>query len=288
MIKRVRAKYKSFIIVSSITTDAVKLACEIHKTNPPASAALGRALTGLILISSAFSDSKIKKIVMQFLTEGEISEITIETNMKNQFRAFIRNPNPSYKIVNNKLPVGEVVGKGLIYFYRFFENEVYQSISEVRSGEIAEDIAYFLYNSEQVPCAISLGVLVEKDGSIKNAGGLFVYSKPGVSEDEIFEMENKFKYLMPITKLMEANLDEYDLISTITRSWQFIDEVDIKYECWCNFESVKNAILSIPKEEVMNELNKNFSIEVVCRYCKRTYLFNKSQILELYSKFLKA
>lgn len=288
MSKVLKIKYNSFVIVSSITTDIVRIATNIHKTNPPASAALGRALTGLVLISSLFSNSKIKKLVMQFLTDGEISEITIETNMKNNFRAFIRNPNPRYEIKRNKLPVGEVVGKGLLYFYRYFEDEIYQSICEVKSGEIAEDIAYFLYNSEQVPSAIALGVLVDVDGSIRNAGGILVYAKPGTSENELIEMEEKFKSIDSITKLIENNLDEYDLVSKITKRYKFIEEIEVNYNCWCNLDSVKSAILSIPKDEIMDEINKNGAIEVVCRYCKKVYLFNKAQISKIYSEFLEA
>ncbi|MEO0196663.1 MAG: Hsp33 family molecular chaperone HslO [candidate division WOR-3 bacterium] len=285
MSKIVKAKYNNFVIISTITTDLVSKACQIHQTNPPASAAFGRALTGLVLLSSAFEGTKVEKLIMQFLTDGEISEITVETNMKKQFRGFIRNPNPHYEIKSNKLPVGDVVGKGLLYFYRYFNNEVYQSVSKIVSGEIAEDIAYFLYNSEQIPSAIALGVLVNKDGSIKNAGGIFVYSRPGISESELIDMENKFKNIKSITTLIDANLDEYDLISIITKSWQFLEESSVEYNCWCNLDSIKRAILSIPKEEILEEVERNSIIEVVCRYCKKSYIFNKFQIFEIYEGF---
>ncbi len=288
MAKVLKVKYNNFVIISTITTDVVRIAVEIHKTNPPASAAIGRALTGLILISSAFENKKIRRLVMQFLTDGEVSEITVETNMKKEFRAFIRNPNPHYEIKTNKLPVGDVVGKGLLYFYRYFDNEVYQSISEVKSGEIAEDIAYFLYNSEQIPSAIALGVLVDVDGSVKSAGGLLAYAKPGTIENELIEMEEKFRAITSITKIIDSKTDEYDLVSELTKSYKFIDENEVNYNCWCSVDSVQRAILSIPKEEIIKELNKNLAIEVICRYCKKTYIFNKSQIFEIYSKFLQA
>lgn len=282
MAKVLKVKYGNFIILSTITTDIVKEACSIHRTNPPASAALGRALTGLILLSNAFNYTNVKRLVMQFITSGEISEIAIETDMKQNYRAFIRNPNPRYEIRNKKLPVGDVVGKGLIYFYRYFENEIYQSISEIVSGEIAEDIAYFLYNSEQIPCAISLGVLVDMDGSIKNSGGIFIYAKPGTDESELMDMEKRIKSMGPITELIEEDKDEYDLISNITKSWNFINEAYAYHKCWCSEDSIKDAILSIPKEEMLKEFELSNKIEVVCRYCRKSYLFNKFQILKIY------
>lgn len=285
MAKVLKVKYGNFIIVSTITTDLVREACSIHGTNPPASAALGRALTGLILLSNAFNYTNVKRLVMQFITSGEISEITTETDMKQNYRAFIRNPNPNYEIKGKKLPVSDVVGRGLIYFYRYFENEIYQSISEIVSGEIAEDIAYFLYNSEQIPCAVSLGVLVNIDSSIKNSGGIFLYAKPGTSESELLDMEKRIKNMGPITKLIEENMDEYDLISNIIKSWNFISETYVYYKCWCSESSIKDAILSIPREEMLKEFELSNKIEVVCRYCRKSYLFNKFQILQIYESF---
>lgn len=282
MAKVLKVKYGSFIIVSTITTDIIKEACSIHKTNPPASAALGRALTGLVLLSNAFSYTNVRRLVMQFITSGEISEITTETDMKQNYRAFIRNPNPNYEIKDKKLPVSDVVGGGLIYFYRYFENEIYQSISEIVSGEIAEDIAYFLYSSEQLPCAVSLGVLVDVDGSIKNSGGILLYARPGTSESELLDIEKRIKSIGPITKLIEEESDEYDLISNITKSWNFINQTYAYYKCWCNESSIKDAISFIPKEEMLKEFELNNKIEVVCRYCRKSYIFNKFQIVQIY------
>lgn len=277
----VRAKWGKVVLMSAITTDMVEEARRIHGTNPPATAAVGRALTGLALYSMVFRESAVRKIVMQFMADGPIGEITVETNMKGHFRAYVRNPNPEYELKGEKLPVGDVVGTGNLYVYKHLEEGIYQSVVPLISGEIAEDIAYFVYKSEQIPSAFALGVLVDEYGRVKAAGGLWAYLEPGATEDEIKMLEERFQHLGSVSKLVDAGLDNLALLNTISRSYTVVDEMEVEYRCWCSRESVEEALVSLAASERENLL-KEEKVEVRCRYCGKTYTFTRDEIRQLF------
>ncbi len=279
--KIVRAKWGKVVLMSAITTDLVEEARRIHNTNPPATAALGRALTGLALYSMVFRESAVRRIVMQFMVEGPIGEITVETNMKGHFKAYVRNPDPEYRIKDAKLPVGEVVGNGHLYVYKYLEEGIYQSVVPLISGEIAEDIAYFVYKSEQIPSAFALGVLVDEYGRVKAAGGLWAYLEPGATEDEIKLLEERFQHIESVSKLVDAGLDNLALLNTISRNYTVVDEVSVEYRCWCSRESVAEALVSLAASDRQKLLEED-KVEIRCRYCGKTYTFTRDEIEQLF------
>jgi len=279
--KIVRAKWGKVVLMSAITTDMVEEARKIHNTNPPATAAVGRALTGLALYSMVFKDSAISRIVMQFMADGPIGEITVETNMKGHFRAYVKNPQPPYEIKGDKLPVGEIVGTGHLYVYKHLEEGIYQSVVPLISGEIAEDIAYFVYKSEQIPSAFALGVLVDEYGRVKAAGGLWAYLEPGATEEEIKLLEERFQHLGSVSKLVDAGLDNLALLNTISRSYTVVDEMDVEYRCWCSRESVEEALVSLAASE-REKLLEEEKVEIRCRYCGKIYTFTRDEIKQLF------
>ncbi len=279
--KILRAKSGNIVLLSAITTDVVKETRRIHGTNPPATAAVGRALTGLALYSTVFRDSAINRIVFQFIVDGPIGEITVETDMKGNLRAYVRNPNPPFQVKESKLPVSDVVGSGHLYVYKHTPEGIYQSVVPLISGEIAEDIAYFVYKSDQIPSAFALGVLVDEYGDVKSAGGVWAYLEPGATEEEIKLLEERFRSIESISRLIEAGLDNRGLLNVITRNYRVIDEFDVRYGCWCTRESVEEALISLAGEE-KEKLMEEKKIEVRCRYCGRVYTFTRDDIRKLF------
>lgn len=279
--KIVRAKMGKVVLLSAITTDVVEEARRIHGTNPPVTAAVGRALTGLALYSTVFRDSAIDRIVFQFMVEGPVGEITVETNMKGDLRAYVKNPSPPFQVKGDKLPVSQVVGSGHLYVYKHTPEGIYQSVVPLVSGEIAEDIAYFVYKSDQIPSAFALGVLVDEYGRVKAAGGIWAYLEPGASEEEIQMLEERFRNMGSISKLVEAGLDNLGLLNVISRSYTVIDEFQVRYKCWCSRESVEEALLSLIAEE-REKLLKEEKVEVRCRYCGKVYTFDREELKKLF------
>ena len=277
---RVLPVNKNFRAFAVECKDVVETVRKIQGLSPVASAALGRALAGVALLSA---DLKTGKILLQINGGGPLGEILAEGNYQGDLRGTVRNPNVYLEIKNKKLPVGEAVGKnGFISVVKDLGlKEVYQSSTKLVSGEIAEDLAYYLTVSEQIPSAVSLGVLVNTDGSILAAGGFMIQKLPEAQDKEIAELEEKLKNFPLITTLLSHNKTPEEILEMLFSNIKILEKRELRYKCTCSKERVENMLIALGEKELEDFIKKKESVEVTCHFCRTKYTIPLERIKEL-------
>lgn len=274
---------KNFRAFAVECRDVVEEVRKIQGLSPIASAALGRALAGVALLSA---DLKIGKILLQISGGGPLGEILAEGDYQGNLRGTVRNPEVYLEIKNKKLPVGEAVGKnGFISVVKDLGlKEVYQSSTKLVSGEIAEDLAYYLTVSEQIPSAVSLGVLVGTDGSILAAGGFLIQKLPEAKEEEIAELEEKLRRFPPITTLLSQRKTPEEVLGMLFPDIKILEKRELRYKCTCSRERVENMLVVLGEKELKDFIEKKEPVEVTCHFCRRKYVISLDRIEELLRK----
>ena len=267
-------------------TSLVEEARKTHDLSPLATATLGRCLCMASLMASGFKGEE-HSLTLQIKGNGSIGNITVTADALQRIRGYVQNPQVDLPLKpNGKLDVGGAVGKdGFIYVIKDIGlKEPYIGMSKIVSGEIAEDFANYYYISEQKNTAVSLGVLVNKDG-VKRAGGFIVTSMPDATEDELFILENRLKEAKPISQMLDENMSLLDIAKDITGDVNIKvleqEEKTPKYECNCSKEKMENALISIGKEELKKIIEEDKKAEIVCHFCNKKYEFNEDELRNL-------
>lgn len=266
----------------------VSRAIEIHKTFPTATAALGRTLTAASLMGSLLGE-ETDLLTLRFKGDGRGGTIVATSDYMGNVRGFIQNPCCDLPLKENgKLDVGKCVGSGFLYVLRDTGgNEPYVGVSEILSGEIAEDIAYYFAKSEQVPTVCVLGVLVDTDYSCKTAGGLLIQLLPFADESIIDKIEENVKKASPVTTLLlKHSLEEILAIYLDGIEYDVFDELDCGYLCACSREKTDTALLSLGKVELDKMIESPENTELTCQFCDRVYPYSKDDLLKIKQQLL--
>ncbi len=271
---------KNFRAFAVECRDVVETVRRVQSLSPVASAALGRALAGVALLSA---DLKIGKILLQINGGGPLGEILAEGDYQGNLRGTVQHPEVYLDPVNKKLPVGQAVGKnGYISVVKDLGlKEVYQSSAKLISGEIAEDLAYYLTVSEQVPSAVSLGVLVDTDGTILAAGGFLIQKLPEATEEEIEELEKKLKSFPQVTTLLSQGETPEKILEKIFPEIKILEKRELRYKCSCSIEKVESTLIALGAEELENFLKENKPVEVICHFCRTKYTIPLERVKKL-------
>lgn len=270
------------------STNLVEEARKIHDLSPVTTAALGRLLTMGSLMGSNLKDDK-DKITLQIKSNGPVDTMIVVADKNADVRGYIKNPNVELPLKSNgKLDVGSAVGKdGMLYIIRDIGlKEPYIGLTPLVSGEIAEDFTEYFAKSEQVPTAISLGVLVNKNG-VKSAGGYIVQLMPGATEEEITKLENNLKRMPPISKLLEKNMALEDIAGKITGDGMLFmvgEDLFPKYKCDCKKSRIEKGLSSLGVKELDNMINTDGKAEVICKFCKKKYVFSRENLEKIKGK----
>ena len=268
-------------IYAANTTDTVEEAAKRHVCLPLASAALGRTMTGALLLAATFKENE--RLTIKIEGDGPLGNITADAG-SSTVRGTIDNPQAELPLKNGKIDVGGGVGKGNIIVTRFVGMKTPVSGSaELVSGEIAEDITNYLYVSEQIPTCISLGVLVGTDGKIKQSGGFFVQAMPDADDKILKMLEANIENMQPITVLMEKGYTPEDIINEICgkdTALKIHSKTEVKFQCTCSRSTVARMLKTLPKEDV-REIAEDEDTEIVCNFCKNKYLFTKKEIQDI-------
>lgn len=284
-IKRFLAYDGRVDIICISTTELVEKARKTHDLSPLASATLGRTLTMASLIASGLKGKK-DTVTLQIKGNGTIGSIIAVSDKNLRTRGYVENPQIDLPLKENgKLNVSEAVGnEGLIYVIKDIGlKEPYIGMSKIVSGEIAEDFTNYFYTSEQKPCAIALGVLVDKDG-IRSSGGYMLVPMPDATEDDLFILENRIKEAKPISKMLDENMTLEEIAKDITgdENIKLVEQNNnIKYECTCSRERMQQALTSIGKEELKKIMEEDKKAEIVCHFCNKKYQFTEQELKEL-------
>lgn len=263
--------------------EIVSRAIDIHKTFPTATAALGRTLTAASLMGSLLGE-ETDLLTLRFKGDGNGGTIVATSDYKGNVRGFIQNPACDLPLKENgKLDVGSCVGNGFLYVIRDAGGkEPYIGVSNIVSGEIAEDIAYYYASSEQVPTVCALGVLVDTDYSCKAAGGLLLQLLPYADESIIDKIEENIKNAPSITSLLiKNNIEEVLKIYLDGIEYDIFDNFECSYKCACSREKTDAAIISLGINEIDKMINSPELTELTCQFCDHVYKYTKEDLLKI-------
>ncbi len=269
-------------------TNTVETARRIHNLSPSATVALGRAIVGALLLTSLLKHATNQKLLLKIEGNGPIGTIYIEADAKGRVRGFVTNPSVDTYIKEvegkKKFDVSKIVGsKGTLTVVKELGmGKPYTGIVPLISGEIAKDIAYYLYQSEQIPSAVAIGVKLNEDGSVRHAGGYLVQTLGGTSEKVKELLEKRILELPPVSEMMDKGMRPEDIATEILKDMepQLIGLKEVEYYCPCDEEVAKASLLLLSKEELEELFKENELAEVSCRFCGRIYRFSQSVINE--------
>lgn len=262
-------------IYVSYTKNLVEEARLIHSLEPTSAAALGRLLTALSMMQFMYKD--VHFLSLKIEGDGPIGYLIAESLSKGTVRGTLGNPNIHINYDNGKLAVGNALGDGLLTVRRMDNKEAnYHSSVKLVSGEIAEDLTNYFAVSEQTPSSVGLGVLIDLDKSVKEAGGFIVQLLPNASEETITKLEMNLSKIKSVTSLLEEKHSlEYILDLITDGDYQILEEETIKYECGCDRNYYLNVLAKLD-DDTLNELKQDEETEIVCHYCNKKYLFKEA------------
>lgn len=266
-------------IYATTTTNLVEEARKRHDLWPTASAALGRTLS-VGAMMGAMLKNKAEKITIQINGDGPLEGIIVNANSDGEVRGYVKEPHVmlSYNDTN-KLAVGLAVGEGVLQVSRDLGlKNNFVGTTELISGEIGDDFAYYFNVSEQTPSAVSVGVLVDTDNSIISAGGLILQIMPGATEEDIAIAEKAIAGLAPISELVKAKKTATDLIEDLFVDAKVIATQEVSFKCDCSKEKMERGLMTLDNSELVDMINDNEEIETVCNFCNEKYIFSVSDI----------
>lgn len=266
--------------------DAVEAARNIHKTLPVATAALGRTLAAASMLGNAMKDDG-DSVTVRINGGGPVGTIIAVSDNIGNVRGYVQNPAVDLPLKDNgKLDVGGAVGHdGMLTVIRDYGfGEPVSGSSQLVSGEIAEDFARFFVDSEQIPTAVALGVLVDRNQSVISAGGYIAQLMPDADESAIDRLEDNIERTGMVTsQLKEYTLEQ--LVGHILDGFEpeIMETDEVEYRCTCGRERVMGALAGIPLDELRDMIERDGKIEVTCRFCDKVYTFGESDIETLHS-----
>lgn len=278
-----------FVKVTAIrSTEIVRRAVQIHRTTPNATAALGRALTAASMMGNM---QKVENgsMTLQIRGGGPIGTITCVSDAVGNVRGVVTEPNiPLVEKYPGKLDVGASVGTdGTLTVIRDLQmKEPYIGSVALVSGEIADDVTAYFAESEQVPTACGLGVLVDTDCSVSVAGGYIVQLLPGAPDEVIDKLEDGIKRAGAVTAMLQNGLTPEDILGQVCGDLGvvFLETVPVCYKCYCSRERVTSALISLGKQELTEIADEGKPFPVECQFCDAVYSFTPDDVRQLLKK----
>ncbi len=271
-------------IYALCTTNLVRAAAQKHGCSHLASAALGRAMNGALLLAATMKDNE--RIALRMKGDGVLGEVWADAE-GSCVHGFVENPDAFLPLkADGKLDVGGAVGKGNIIVTRYLQNaEPFTGYCELADGEIASDLTKYLYVSEQTPSSVALGVLVDRDGNVTAAGGFFIQAMPGCSDEVLEQLEKNVGSTPYVTQLLELGYTPAKIIEILGRGLdvEIKESTPVQFKCRCSRERILAALGSLDKKS-LSELAQDEVTEAHCQFCNTTYTFAQKEIQTLLKK----
>jgi molecular chaperone Hsp33 len=277
---------RAFAITSK---DMVETARQHHNTSPVATAALGRLLTGGAMMGVMMKgDNDILTIMMN--GDGPINGVTVTADSKGNVKGYVGNPNVIIPAnYAGKLDVGAAIGYGTLTVIKDMGlKEPYSSQVPLGTSEVAEDLTYYFASSEQVPSAVGLGVLMNKDNTVKQAGGFIVQLMPFASEDVISKLEQRVNSINSVTDMLEEGMTPEDILKEIMGDMniEFNQTVPTGFKCNCSKDRIAKALASISKKDLDEIINDGKEVNVKCDFCNTDYQFSVEELKTLRNQYI--
>lgn len=274
-----------------ITKDTVNEAFNHHKTSPVATAALGRTLTAAAMMGAMLKGEN-DTVSIQLTGSGPLGRVLAVSDSSSNVRGYVDNPRVDMPLnANGKLNVGAAVGVDgfLTVINDIGLKEPYIGKIPLVSGEVGDDLTKYFAVSEQVPSAVGLGVLVDKDYTVKTSGGFIIQVMPEATEDDITRLETNLSAVKSITALFEEGKTPEDILKLLLFGFEYhiTDKTDTAYKCNCSRERVERALMSIGEEELTKIIEEDGQTELSCQFCSKKYNFDESELRKLVEEIKK-
>lgn len=269
--------------LACITTTLVNEACTRHGTYPTASAALGRALTGGLLLGALLDTDQ--RVALMFEGNGPLKKILVEAESNGEVRGYVKVPHVDLPSRNGKIDVSGALGKsGFLTVTKDLRlREPYRGTVQLYTGEIASDIAYYLTESEQIPSAVGLGVYVGPDLTVAAAGGFLIQSLPPSDESMIDILIEHIRDMPSITDQLRSGKTPEALLETIFAGipFEILENLSLTYRCSCSRGRIEQALITLGKKEIASIIAKDEIIDVTCEFCRKDYAFTRKELQRL-------
>lgn len=272
---------RAFAITSRGIAEAARAA---HDTSPVATAALGRLLSGAAMMGVMMKGEK-DLLTVQIQCGGPIGGLTVTADTCGHVKGFPRVANVDLPLnAQGKLDVGGALGPGVLSVIKDMGlKEPYVGQIALQTGEIAEDLTYYFATSEQIPSAVGLGVLVDRDYTVKQAGGFIIQLMPYTPDEVIEKLEEKIKEIPSVTEMLEAGRTPEQMLELLLGDMGLTvtDTMEAAFVCDCSKERVSRAIATLGKKELDDIINDGEAIEVKCQFCNRAYQFEVDELKKI-------
>ena len=269
---------------AAVTTDMVETARKNHNTSPVATAALGRLLTGGAMMGAMMKGEK-DLLTLRIHAGGPLQGITVTADSHGNVKGYVGNPDVCIPANSKgKLDVAGAVGVGFMDVIKDMGlKEPYVGQCQLQTGEIAEDLTYYFATSEQIPSAVGLGVLMNKNNTVRQAGGFIIQLMPFTSDEIIEKLEKRIAEIDSVTMMLERGLTPEGILEEILGDFglEITDKIPAAFVCDCSKERVSRALSTLSKKDLDDIINDGESIEVKCQFCNKAYEFSVEELKEL-------
>ena len=278
---------RAFGVTSRELTETAKNA---HDTSPVATAALGRLMSAAVMMGADLKGEN-DLLTLRMEGDGPMGGLLATADSHGNVKGYAFHPEvllpPNAK---GKLDVGGALGAGMLSVVKDIGlKEPYVGQTNLVSGEIAEDLTYYYATSEQIPCSIALGVLMNKDNTVRQAGGFMIQLLPGASDELIDRLEERLGELPSITALLDAGKTPEEILSGLLGDFdlEILEKKPVQFHCDCSRERVERAIVSIGKKEIREMIEEGKPIEAGCQFCNKKYSFSVEELEKLLQKAVR-
>lgn len=264
-------KVRAFAV---LTTELVEELRRRHEAYPTATAALGRAVSIGAIMGGMLKGEE--RLTLQIKGNGPLGQIVVDANAHGEVRGYM--DHPQVDLESNSLGKFDVAGavgtEGFIYVIKDLGlKEPYRGSVPIVSGELGEDFTHYFAASEQTPSAVSVGILINPDETVRAAGGLIIQLLPGIEDEEIAVLENKLSALPPLTTLLDEGLSLEAILNRLFETVEVLDRLNIQFRCSCSRERVEQMLISLGSEEIRQLIDQEEQTEVICHFCNEKYHF---------------
>ncbi len=275
---------------AATTREMVETARAAHNTSPVATAALGRLLTGGVMMGIMMKGDK-DLLTLQVKCDGPMGGITVTADAKGHAKGYVNHPQVlMHANERGKLDVGGAVGRGMLQVIKDLGmREPYVGNCDLQTGEIAEDLTYYFAVSEQVPSSVGLGVLMEKDNTVRQAGGFIIQLMPFTPDEIVDKLEQKLSAVSPVTTMLDEGKTPEQILEELLGEFglEINEKSEIAYRCDCSRERIEKALISIGQKDIQEMIDDGKPIEVNCHFCGKNYEFTVEELREILKKAVR-